>query len=742
MVESIQTDGALANLLEQMADELRERGAVDAQTWQERFPEHASEIERLVPTLEALVEFSSAVGAPADVDHEESFSEKTLGDYRIVRELGRGGMGIVYEAEQLSLSRRVALKILPTAAVLDPRTLQRFKNEAQAAAALDHPHIVDVYGIGCERCVHYYAMRLIDGCSLAEVIVELRGQESEGRGQESVDRSQATNLKPSFDTRSLALLSTVRTANKSAFFRMVAELGIHVAEGLSHAHEQGVIHRDIKPSNLMLDGQGKVWITDFGLAQIETSPGLTQTGDLLGTLRYMSPEQTLGKRTTIDHRSDIYSLGATLYELLTLEPVFGESERAALLQKIALCEPAPPRTLKPEIPADLETIVLKMLEKGASSRYASARDLAADLRRFVENKPIAARRPSWGQRLSKWSSRNRSLVGAVAVTAMIVTALISGLLGWWSRDSAAQRLVAQRVAEEAWQSSEELRRQQKWPDALGELQRAEAAIAARPVELALREKIQRSHRNAAMVLKLEDIRLATSTVVQGDFDYASADAAYARAFDDYGIAVLGSSPGEATAQVRDSSIRAELAAALTDWAIIRHRLAGDRDALRRRLIVVAREADPDPWRNRLRQAWKRDELVEMAASAPLETLPAATLYLFMEAAMFQRANDERMQEKMRQIQRSHADDFWINYALAEFFSNTEPPQLDEAIRYYSVAIGLRPKAAAAHNNLGTVLLKQGRKAEGVAELRRAVELAPDFSAAKVNLGKVTAATSH
>src|SRR5262245_60022261 len=242
-------DAALATLLEQMADELKATGAVDLATWQARYPDLASEIQRLAPTLEALVDFSSSDGADSAVD-DDSFPDKLLGDFRIIRELGRGGMGIVYEAEQLSLNRRVALKILPTAAVLDPRTLQRFKNEAQAAAALDHPHIVDVYGIGCERCVHFYAMRLIDGCTLADVIAGLQDHELPPNQKSKAQSPES----PPASTAPLALLSTVRSGNHSAFFRQVAELGIHVADGLHHAHEQGVVHRDIKPSNLMLDG--------------------------------------------------------------------------------------------------------------------------------------------------------------------------------------------------------------------------------------------------------------------------------------------------------------------------------------------------------------------------------------------------------------------------------------------------------------------------------------------------------
>ena len=668
-----------------------------------------------------------------------------LGDFRIVRELGRGGMGIVYEAEQLSLNRRVALKILPTAAVLDPRTLQRFKNEAQAAAALDHPHIVDVYGIGSERCVHYYAMRLIDGCTLAEVIADI-GNREQGTGNregEAPPEPSPANPKSKFQNRKsastapLALLSTVRTANKSAFFRMVAELGIHVADGLHHAHEQGVVHRDIKPSNLMLDGQGKVWITDFGLAQIETSPGLTHTGDLLGTLRYMSPEQTLANRAPIDHRSDIYSLGATLYELLTLQPVFGESNRSALLQQIALRDPTPPRKLNPQIPADLETILLKMLEKDPRSRYASAADLAAELTRFVENKPITARRPSLRQRLAKWSARNSTLVTTVAVAMLAFATIVGGILGWWSRDNAAQHLVIERVATEALQSAEQFGKQANWPQSLSELKRAEAAFAAHPIRSALLSQILAGQKDAAMALRLDEIRLQAAMVAGSDFDFSSADAAYQAAFDAYGIPVAKLSPAEAAREVRASQIREELAAALTDWSIVRMRMNGKRTA-DSHLLNVARQADPDPWRGRLRKEWKRDELIEMATSPALEKQSPATLFLFVTAAMHQRANDEPMQTKLRQIQRLHTNDFWLNFALARYFENTEPPQWDEAVRYYSVTLGLRPDAAAAHNNVGVALHKQGRRSEAIAEYRRAIELQPEFTAPRLNLGLAVA----
>src|SRR5438094_2240971 len=264
-----------------------------------------------------------------------------LGDYQLIREVGRGGMGIVYEAHQISLNRRVALKILPFAAALDPKQLQRFKNEAQAAAQLHHNFIVPVYAVGYERGIHYYAMQFIEGQSLAAMIRELR-QISGSRqpapvseqslsaappnqlpstGPYANDSPPAAPLQAEVPTQQATAMSTERSQHSARFYRRVAELGTRAAEALDHAHQEGVVHRDIKPANLLVDVRGNLWITDFGLALFHSDAGLTMTGELLGTLRYMSPEQALGKRALIDHRTDIYSLGVTLYELLTLAPV-------------------------------------------------------------------------------------------------------------------------------------------------------------------------------------------------------------------------------------------------------------------------------------------------------------------------------------------------------------------------------------------------------------------------------------
>jgi serine/threonine protein kinase len=355
-----------------------------------------------------------------------------LGDYRLLREIGRGGMGVVYEAEQISLGRRVALKVLPFAAALDPRQLQRFQNEAQAAAHLQHGNIVPVHAVGCDGGVHYYVMQYVEGQTVAALIRELRqlaGLEEVTRGQPpAAGGPAAAQADPEPTPRLAASLSTERSLKRPGFFRAVAELGVQAALALEHAHQLGVIHRDIKPANLLVDGRGHLWVTDFGLAHVLGDPKLTLTGDLVGTLRYMSPEQALAQRVIVDHRTDVYSLGATLYELLTLEPPFRGHDRQELLRQIATEDPQPPRRLDPAVPADLETVVLKALAKEPEGRYTTAQELADDLRRFLEDKPIRARKPNLPQRAAKWARRHRAVVVSAAVVLVLAVPALLGSL--------------------------------------------------------------------------------------------------------------------------------------------------------------------------------------------------------------------------------------------------------------------------------------------------------------------------
>ncbi|HEY1784386.1 MAG TPA: protein kinase [Pirellulales bacterium] len=402
-----------------------------------------------------------------------------LGEFRLIRELGRGGMAIVYEAEQISLGRRVALKVLPLAAALDPRQLQRFRLEAQAAAHLHHSHIVPIYSVGCERGVYYYAMQYIEGRSLADVIAELESQQpgrasrpggvpqyttvdgNTPRGQAQNNHTQQSDAQhnfalygcasPAADTavRGHATAVTLQSIQTPAYFRTIAGMGVQAADALDYAHGMGVIHRDIKPANLLLDGEGRIYIADFGLAQLQGDSRLTRTGDLVGTLRYMSPEQTTARRGVVDHRADLYSLGATLYELLTLSPAFDAADRPALLRQIADEEPPAPRQRNRAIPVDLETIVLKAMAKEPHRRYATAKELAEDLSRFLEHRPIAARRPTVAERASKWVRRHRAIVTTAGVLLLVSGVVVAGVTRAAYKAEATQRVRAERERDRA-----------------------------------------------------------------------------------------------------------------------------------------------------------------------------------------------------------------------------------------------------------------------------------------------------
>ena len=447
----VSSDSILADVVDQMIERLNRGESVNVEAFCAQNTGIADSIRHMHATLIRMRQTAQDDTNAFDSLGEESTLPEQLGDFRILREIGRGGMGVVYEAEQMLLRRRVALKVLPLAAILDTKSLQRFKNEAQAAAALRHPNIVTVHSVGIDRGIHFYAMDLVEGHSLAGIIDGLRAEQVDERKHQANDPSSHSSWSEDTAsvsssvrrTNSIAAISTHRSHRNVAFFRSVAQLGIQAADALEAAHRLGIVHRDIKPSNLLVDSEGKAWVTDFGLAMMEGNAHLTLSGSLIGTARYMSPEQAGGRRAVLDHRTDIYSLGVTLYELLTLQPPFEGENHAALVRQVADQIPTRPKKLNPTIPDDLETIVLKAMDKEADGRYESASDLADDLRRFLDSQPIRARRFNRLELFGRWTKRNptvATLTGTVAtllLTLAIAGAGLSAHLAGVAHESAA-----------------------------------------------------------------------------------------------------------------------------------------------------------------------------------------------------------------------------------------------------------------------------------------------------------------
>jgi len=396
------------------------------------YPELADDIKELFPIVAALEKLK--IQEARSIDGRASLAGAQIerfGDLRMIREIGRGGMGVVFEAEQESVGRQVAVKVLPKQLRANAKYAQRFQYEARTAASLHHPNIVPVLDVGQQDGFHYYVMQRIDGVGLDEILrqvetgacipaaQDLSGlahaltEDENGRGQHeefSTLRNRAIRdtsrdgtmlethwVRGQVDGDGDVLPATPRDSPSassgqtpdlgSVYWQSAARLGAQVAEALQYTHAKGILHRDIKPANLIVDAQGTAWIADFGLAKALDEEETGASDDVVGTLPYMAPERLQREE---DARSDIYSLGLTLYEMLTLCPAFGGTDRDTLVHQIVTDEPARPRQIRPEIPEDLEAIVLKAIAREPEHRYQSAGELAADLQRFLDDRPADA----------------------------------------------------------------------------------------------------------------------------------------------------------------------------------------------------------------------------------------------------------------------------------------------------------------------------------------------------------------
>jgi serine/threonine protein kinase/Flp pilus assembly protein TadD len=729
-------------------------------------PKLAGEIRRLFPAL-LLMEDLRPAGTDVTCGLTAAgTAPERLGDFRILREVGRGGMGIVYEAEQESLGRRVALKVLGAHGLRNPKQLLRFHREARAAARLHHTNIVPVFGVGEYKDQHYYVMQFIPGLGLDAVLEEIKrlrdarpvgsgpaplsgagapsaaevarslltGQfaaaptqetEAEQPAPDQVPASAAAAAPPSVVLPGQAGPSSA-TDSSGRYARSVALVGEQVAEALEYAHRQGILHRDIKPSNLLLDGQRRVWVADFGLAKAADSDDLTHTGDIVGTVRYMAPERFEGR---CDARSDVYALGLTLYELLARRPAFDRADRAGLIWQVTHEEPTRLRVLDPTIPRDLETVLRKAIEREPARRYADAAALGEDLRRFLEGRPIRARRISPLEHTWRWCRRNPTS------TALVATLLVLLVLGAAWRTEVTRRQARQGPARAAFEAAldqaTEWQKQGLWLEARGVLAQAEGLLVDAG-ERDLRTRLQQSHANLELADRLERNAIERMDLLRGKSHYAAVAAEYDSAFHGAGLAAAdAAADAEAiAARIRGSAIREQLLAALDDWSLV---TADDRT--RARLLLIARRADPDNgWRNRVRDPAvraDREALERLAAevrdASGAEQPPQLLLNL---AALLEEVGGDAA-PLLRAVQRRRPGDFWLNFALARVLRETRPA---EAAGFARAALVLRPRDAVATADLGWPLWRADQLEEALAVFRRAIELDPKLASAHTGLG--------
>jgi tetratricopeptide (TPR) repeat protein len=493
----------------------------------------------------------------------------------------------------------------------------------------------------------------------------------------------------------------------------------------------------------------RLWVADFGLAHCQSQAGPTLTGDLVGTLRYMSPEQALAKRVVVDQRTDVYSLGVTLYELLTLEPAFAGSDRQELLRQIAFEEPPPPRRLNKAIPVELETIVLKAIEKNPAERYGTAQELADDLERWLKDEPIRAKRPSVVQRLRRWSRRHKPVVAGLA--AGLLTLLVVGVVlafGYQRRLAETDRAVTAALAQaqtllaegdkqigypERWQAAARL--------ALGALEKAEEVLrtGAGTKELAsrvrqVRDAVDVSVKESGLLVELDRIRLEQAAVKGGHFDLARTAPLYAKALGDYGIDLAA--PEEAAARLRGSRLQEALLSALADWEGITqdeaerqrvakvYQLAVLADSLRPQLLAAVRARD-------------RAELEKLAKKPAFQDLPASTLVILANelTAGKEWAAAERL---LRAGLERKPGDFWLNHNLGMLLKKQQPPRTEEAMRYLTVALALRSDSPGVHLNVGNALLDMGDLEGAILRYRTALQIDPNYATAHSNLGHTLA----
>jgi serine/threonine-protein kinase len=637
--------------------------------------ERLRQIRHVEAEIDALFPNPSGPGPSAPISVPDATALPRVPGYEVEAVLGRGGMGVVFRARHLRLGRTVALKMALAGAYAGPRERERFRREAETMAGLRHPNVVQVYDVGDADGRPYFTMEFVEGGSLAH-----------------------------------QLAGTPQPA------RQAAQLVATLAEAVQAAHKSGIVHRDLKPGNVLLTADGTPKISDFGLARcLDCEGSLTRTGIALGTPSYMAPEQARGWAFAVGPATDVYALGAILYELLTGRPPFQAESAAETVLQVISQDLVPPSRLNARVPRDLETVCLKCLHKEPHLRYASAAALAEDLRRFLLGEAILARPEGRLGRLVRRVRRRPLLSAALAVATLFAVALAGGALWLMS-----ERAAAERAAEEDLRDMARSLRASSWPEARAALERARGRLGGHG-SAELRRRLEQGAREVELAVRLEAIRQDCAQNIVIGFVSADPDQQYEEAFRQAGLGEVHDDPEVVAGRVRTSNIRDAVVAALDHWASCTAK------GPRRRvwILEVARRADRDPtgWRDRARDpslAAKPAALAEVIRTAPAADR-SVSLLLALSNQM-KPGSKERL-AFLKRIQQAHPGDFWANIALGDRLVSWERDPA-EAIRYYQSAVAIRPRTALGYYKLGDALSSTGRLEEAAGQFQQAVDLDP------------------
>jgi serine/threonine protein kinase len=416
-----------------------------------------ADAEQLRPILETLLSLESLRTNTGDKLVEAHFRQTHLlahlDDYRLIRVVGRGGMGIVFEGLEEAIGRRVAVKVLDHRYVANQRALKRFLREARATACLHHTNILPIFATGADQGTHYYVMPFVDGINLASLVDSLRSRVASGH------RTYLTDLDLTVPANVLSVgadnvdepmvepsgrIDQSNITRDGSYYRRIAEIAVQICDALRHAYQHGIIHRDIKPSNVMIDTNRHIWVMDYGLVHLVDDENLTETGELLGTLRYLAPERLRGIHTI---QGDLFGLGMVMYELISLTTAFDASSRQHLQHQIMTSQPIFISKIDRQVPRDLATIVTKAISPDPLKRYAEPGELLTDLELFLEDRPIASRRARWTEHTWSWCRRNPAVASLLScIVVLLIT--IATVSAYSAQSLRRERNVAQHTEQE------------------------------------------------------------------------------------------------------------------------------------------------------------------------------------------------------------------------------------------------------------------------------------------------------